>query len=359
MRVAHVISTRRGAGGAERIVAALLRRGLDEGWDQVVVNPFADRDEDTALARMVPEVRNHIRAGSSAIEIPAIRRWTARVLDEVNADIVHVHLFHAVAIVGSLRRRPENLLLTHHHGDFLRMHGRRIEAAIDRRMGRRFDRIVAVSDAVREFLVSDYGYDADRVTTIRNGWEGAPLPRTQSAVPTIVAVGNLRVEKGHAVLLRALVSVKREVPDVRVVLVGDGPLRGDLERLTQVLELEDSVEFTGAVDDVWPELAAADVFAMPSLSEPLGIAAMEAMAAGVPVVGSDVGGIPEVVRPDTGYLVPPDDPDALATRLIELLRDKEKRTEMGAVARTTAEGYTMTRMLDAYVRLYEQQTAGR
>jgi glycosyltransferase involved in cell wall biosynthesis len=283
-------------------------------------------------------------------DIPAVRKWARERLQETGSDLVHVHLFHALVIVGSLPAGPSIRVLTHHHGDFLTAQRRRFEAALDRRFGRRFDRVVAVSDAVRDFLVARYSYPSERVITIRNGWEGEIRPPSPHGASTVVSVGNLRPEKGHSVLLRAVA----ELGDARLVIVGDGPLRSSLEREARSLGLADRVEFAGAVSDVWPYLARADVFVFPSLSEPLGIAVMEAMAAGLPVVASAVGGIPELVTDGvTGYLAPPGDHAALSVHLKALLGDPGTRASMGAAARARAEDFKMERTVDGYFELYD------
>lgn len=358
-RIAHVISTPSGVGGAESVLALLISRGHREGWEQIVLNPFAD-EENVALRDRLNGTDYKVHRGSRLRDLWQIRRWLRRELAAFGPDLVHAHLFHAMAAVASLRVRGSATVVTHHHGDFLRSHGRRIEEVIDRVAGRRFDSVVAVSEYVRRFLVQRYRYPPGKVVAIRNGWTGVPLPRqAQEDLPCIVSVGNLRVEKGHGVLLRAFARVAPKHP-ATLVLVGDGPLRASLESETVLLGIEDRVRFVGTVANVWPILSKADLFVLPSLSENLGIAVLEAMAAGVPVIASDVGGVGEVVTDGkTGLLVPANDEAALADRLDQLLTAGDLRREMGKAGQAAAEGMKMETTIDSYVIHYETLLARR
>src|SRR5207249_1705808 len=160
----------------------------------------------------------------------------------------------------------------------------------------------------------EYGLAPDRVDVIMPGWEGEPRPPVADGrPPTIVCIARFRAEKGHALLLDAFAQVAREVPDARLVLVGDGELLDAMKARARELGIADRVEFPGATSDIWAPLSDADVFALASISEAAGIAIMEAMAAGLPVVAPAVGGIPEIVASgETGELARPGDADDLA-----------------------------------------------
>ena len=358
LRIAHVISTPRGIGGAEKVLAALVARGSSEGWEQVVLNPFSS-DEVPDLGGVLTGVDYRRRVGSTLTDILRLRRWLKGEITAFGPDLVHVHLFHALVAVASVRLRGMPKVVTHHHGDFFHVHRRRSDEFLDRAMGRRYDSIVAVSDAVRRFLLSHYGYRSEKVVTIRNGWSGEPLPRKDGRdVSTVVCVGNLRVEKGHGVLLRAFARTLADRP-ARLVLVGDGPLRHQLAAEVSSLGIDAHVSFLGSRDDVWAVLSEADIFAFPSLSEPLGIAVMEAMAAGLPVIASDVGGLPEVVQHGvSGLLVQPGDERSLSDGLGRLLDDPAARAEMGEAGRMAAQDMKMATTIDRYVEHYRRLVRG-
>jgi glycosyltransferase involved in cell wall biosynthesis len=359
MRIAHVISSPAGIGGAERVLLQLAQAGAQRGAEQLILHPFVATG-DTALAEQCPPGSYLAHVGSHWQEIPAVRAWLGRELGRFQPQIVHVHLFHALVLVASLRR-PDHaeLILTHHHGSRYVDERQRVREWADRVCGRRYDTVVAVSEATRRLLVDRYGYAPAKVRTIPNGWSGEPRARSESPGHRIVCVANFRAQKGHEVLLSAFARVVQELPDAQLVLVGDGPLREDLETQAARLAVAHRVRFVGAVEDVWPYLADADVFALASRYEPLGLAALEAMAAGLPVVATSVGGLTDLVEPGvTGELVEPENPAALAERLTALLRSPDALLAMGAEGRRRAASQRADQMSDRYFDVYAELVNG-
>lgn len=353
-----MISTSTYSGGAEVVLRALLERGEREGFEQVVLNPFGSESNRCHVAGSHPSVGFAALPVRGKLSLPKVRRELARSIEERRPDVVHAHLFHAAVLVASIPRRGIPQLLTHHHGDYLLAQGRRVEARVDRWAGRRYDRIVAVSQSVKEFLTGTYRYSEDRVETIRNGWclpeDGIPESVREGGAQ-IVTVGNLRPEKGHLTLIRAMARVHGRYPKARLAILGDGPQRKAIEEEVERSGLREVVELVGSVENVWPYLAASDVFVFPSLSEPLGIAIMEAMAVGLPVVAARVGGIPELVdHGRTGLLVEVSDPIALALALEQLLSAPDLRRRFGAAAREASVSLSMDRTTDDYVALYDR-----
>ena len=179
----------------------------------------------------------------------------------------------------------------------------------------------------------------------------------------ILFLGVLHPKKGPDILLKAMPSVISEIPDSELVIVGDGVMRRELEELSRKYEVKGHVKFVGFVDENLKPLyyKAADVFCLPSIitSESFGIVNLEAMACGVPVVASKIGGIPDVVKNGkTGLLVPPRDPKALAEAIICLLQDENVRRKMGRNARKKAENYSWKRIAEKYERVYEELISG-
>jgi glycosyltransferase involved in cell wall biosynthesis len=352
-RIAHVISTPSRVGGAERVLSWIVAGVRARGWDQLVLNAGGDN---AALARICSPVDIRGIGSNSALGQLAARRRLPEHLDRFRPDIVHAHLPRAGLLVASLRSRPDVIrLLNHQHGDHFERSGRRLLLAADRLAGRRFDRVVACSEAVRTFLIDRYRYPPDLVEAIRNGWSGPDPPLSRrSHDPTVVCVANLRPQKDHATLVRAFASIRSEVPTAKLLLVGGGPSEKDIRQLIGAVGLAGAVECTGYVDDVWPYLARADVFALTSRHEPLGISVLEAMAAGLPVVATDVGGIPELVRPgENGELVPPGDVGAVARAMLRLLQSPPTRAALGQTGRRIAADHRSERMVDRYLSLYE------
>lgn len=360
MRIAHVINAQ-GLGGAELYLTTLVRSAHERGIEQLVLNPFA-RPSSSDFADHVRPVRHETRPCDGLRAYPALWRWLRGRLAAFRPDVIHVMLFPATVAMASVPRVPGAArLLTNMYGAGLRVapYGR-LKEPLDRWAVRRFDHVVAISDAVAEHVTSRYGYPASKVTCIPLGWEGTPLPHTMvpNRPPTVVCVAHFRPEKGHAVLLEAFAAVHRRHPDARLILVGQGPLEGQLQAQVDALKLTANVEMTGPVDDVWPYLARSDVFALPSLSEAYGIAVVEAMAAGLPVVASAVGGVPELVEPGvTGELFPAGNHGALADHLLRLLASPQLSRRMGDAAKAASEPLRRERSLDRHLQLCERLAA--
>ena len=154
--------------------------------------------------------------------------------------------------------------------------------------------------------------------------------------PIIIIVGRLRDEKGHGILLDAMVEVVTKISDVRLLVIGDGPDREILKLKAESLGIASNIVWMGQKepDEVFKLLAISDIAVVPSLFEGFGLTAVEAMAAGLPAVGSDIDGLKEVIQHGvTGTLVPPGDSTALAKALTDLLKNPDRAKEMGTKGR--------------------------
>lgn len=218
-------------------------------------------------------------------------------------------------------------------------------------------RVVANSSAVADRLRRE-GVPASRIRTVANGIDAAAYGsrRIRLGPPRILTVANLRAEKGHDVLIDAAPEVLRSFPDAQFVVAGDGPLRESLIARARAGGVEQAFSFLGHCENVMGLLADVDLFVLPSRSEAFPNAVMEAMAAGLPVVASGVGGIRELInRPETGVLVPPDDRTALAGAIVRILSDRPLAASLGAAARDHARAhYSFERMVDAFDHIYSE-----
>jgi glycosyltransferase involved in cell wall biosynthesis len=202
-------------------------------------------------------------------------------------------------------------------------------------------RVVATSAATARLLVADYGVPPDRLTVVRPGTDrGTPAPRQPGEALKLLAVGAIVPRKGYDVLIEALAQLKD--PQWRLVIVGDPTRSPDTAaRLSEAIArhgLTDRIELTGPVtQERLAELyAAADVFVLPSRFEGYGMAYTEAIAHGVPVVGTNVGAIPDTVPSGAGILIPPDDIAALAATLQRLMNNATEREHLAASARAAS-----------------------
>lgn len=228
------------------------------------------------------------------------------------------------------------------------------------------DRLIAVSDAIARDLRDRYGIAGAKVTTVRNGIDAdgftasQPVPAVLKALDLgpddrlVGVAGRMTAQKGHRVLLEALVPLARRIPGLRCLLVGDGPLRRELEERAAALGVHGHCRFLGARSDMADVLSVLEVVVLPSWSEGLPFVLLESMALGRPVVATAVGGNPEVVEPEvTGLLVPAGDPRALAEALARLLAHPEEARAMGARAAVRVRReFTLRGMVGNLERLY-------
>lgn len=228
---------------------------------------------------------------------------------------------------------------------------------LERRLARRFHRIVAVSDAIRDYIEKSIGILPERLLTVHNGIpaiEDAKPVRSDRPTITFMTVGRLAPVKNHLMLLSAFDEIARMRPQIRLVIVGDGPERGAIERFIQRRGLEKRIELMGFRSDISVILHDADIFVLTSRYEGISVALLEAMRAGLPIIATAVGGIPEtVLNGETGLLVELDDVAELARAMLTLADSKIQREQMGnqSYAYFTKE-FSLATLLSRYQELY-------
>ena len=227
-------------------------------------------------------------------------------------------------------------------------------------------KVVANSSAARAILQLE-GFPDSSIAVIPNGIDAAAFAerRLDDGVPEarrrVITVANLRREKSHETLIAAAAQLLGDFPDVQFQIVGDGPCRAELEALVRAMDLEGTVVFLGHREDVADLLCAADAYVLPSRSEAFPNGAIEAMAAGLPVIASGVGGLLELIEPDrTGILVPPGSADAIAIALRRLFTDRNFARRLGEAAQAQVrQRYSFDRMVASFEELYTVSLASR
>ncbi len=287
----------------------------------------------------------------------------SRALQETRPALLHTHGFKAALVGGVAACRAGTPLLVTVHNFPADPAGVFLPVALQLACGRRA-RYIAVSRALSAMLCR-WGVDPVRITVIPNGIDAARFAgaaqRLRLAGRRVVVgtVARLAPQKGIAVFLRAAARLASWYPGLVFRVVGEGPERPALEILAARLGLGNRVEFYGHRENLPAELGAMDVFILPSLSEGLSIALLEAAAAACPIVASHCGGLPEVVEEGiTGLLVHPGDPEALARRVAELLHRPGEARRMGvaAGARVRRE-FSQTGMLRKTAAIYSEMGA--
>jgi sugar transferase (PEP-CTERM/EpsH1 system associated) len=368
--VALVTSNLKG-GGAEQCVVALANQLYEHNWRPVVISLGASgalskriRDEG------IPIVVMNKRQGND----PRMTLALAGVLRRLQVDVVHANNWSTLmeSVVGARLAGVRSVVHTQHGLHFetrASQHGpnRRVRLVAQRLIARWLRHIVAVSPEVRQSLLNEWQVPEDKVSIILNGipLESQPLGRAERDARRrqlgfghtdfiVGTMGFFRPVKDFPTLVHAMARVHANAPQARLVFIGDGPGRADLETLVRRLGLEQIVRFLGWRTDAAAILPCLDVFSLCSLSEGISLALLEAMAAGVPIVATRVGGNPLVVQDgETGWLVPPRTADITADAILALLRDPSTRCGMGRQGRDRARThFSVERMARDYERVY-------
>ena len=231
--------------------------------------------------------------------------------------------------------------------------------------------VIAISEAVEDHLVKDFGIPPKRVVLIKSGVDVEsfhPVDEKTKAgnrgsygfgpEPLVGIIARLSDVKGQDILIAAMKKVVERIPEARLLIAGAGKTEMTLKNITKSLRLEDSVVFLPMVDKTQEILSLLDVFVMPSRQEGLGLSIMEAQAAGLPVVASNVGGIPSLIEHGkTGILVETGNSQVLAEAIISLLQDKNKMRQLGAAARDfIQQNHCAEVMVDKTLKFYEELT---
>lgn len=355
-------------GGLEQVLVELINRMPPDRFRHAVV--CLDRASDFRARIQDPDIPIHVLGKRPGKDLGVyLKFW--KLLGALKPDIVHSCNLAALEYQALAAMRGVAGRVHAEHGrDLSDLDGSNLKYLRHRHFFYRFCHgIVPVSHDLYHWLRERLGQPEEKVFFIGNGIDTDRFtphsPPLRTAFPegfrdpdlfVIGAVGRLQGVKDHATLLQAFARLPGERN--RLVLVGDGPLRGNLEVLAEALGIRARVWFAGSREDAPTLLAGLDLFALSSLAEGTPLTVLEAMAAGLPVVATGVGGLPEVVvEGETGFLVPPADPDALAAALARYADSSEMRRVHGTAARGRATGsYGVEAMVTRYLTLFDAVT---
>jgi glycosyltransferase involved in cell wall biosynthesis len=362
MKVVHIHRVS-GVGGSERhlltLLPALRARGAEAtfvGLDDGDPEPFYDLLD----ALGVP----FERLGAPRDLDPVLAYRLGSTLRAARADIVHTHLVHADTY-GAVAAGRAPLVSTKHNDDPFRTGPFR---HVERLLARRAVRIICITDSLAQFNVRRVGIPAHKLVVIHYGLDQLPSPWGPAGGPELpagsrllLAVSRLERQKGLDVAIEALALVRRRTPEAVLVVLGRGRLQEELLELAAAHGVADGVHLPGSVGDVSAWLRRAELLVHPARWEGFGLALLEAMLAGLPVVASRVSSIPEiVVDGGTGLLVPPDDAEGLAAALDLLLADSALRDSYGRAGLERARTeFSVARMADRTLEVYEEALASR
>lgn len=376
-------------GGAERQAHALARGLIQRGHEVVVLTRWHKGWPRRETVDGVPVRRGIRTVNFGPLYTLTYTSGVARALLEYRgwADVIHITNIYLEAFVAVATRRWHRLPVVlrpacaGYYGDLARLERFRVWPVYPgpaKISVRKFVRLITRGDA---FVVSSRelraelmgaGFPADRILHIPNGVDpdrfrpasdaaGERAALNLPAGPLVIFAGRLDPQKGLDTLITAVEPLLRATPELRVLLLGDGPLRGDLEARIRHADLADRILLHGIVADVAAYLRSADVFVLPSVGEGMPNALLEAMATGLPCVASEIGGCRDVIDDgQTGLLVPPGDAGALRATLEHLLRSPALRHRLGTAAREEVVARLgLERMVDRYEACYRAVIAGR
>lgn len=359
-------------GGAERLLVSVIRNLNREKYKIVVCflkgkGPLAN--EIRGMGVKVLDMKMRARFDLSVI------LKLVRLIKRENIDLVHTHLIRA-DILGALAAKLAGvpIIISTRHS----FSGRWEECYLVRKAyqvaSNFMDKIITVSEAVKDRLAEWSGIKPDKMIVIHNGVDVGEYKikddggrrrdffDVDAKVPLIGMVSRLVPCKGHKYFLEAAARVKKDISDARFLIVGgtmyyNERYKKELTRYAEYLGLNGGVLFTGIRRDIPQIMSCLDIFVLPSIiDEAFGRVVLEAMACGRPVIATNGGGIPEIVKDnETGMLVPPKDSDKLAQAIIALLEDKERAKRMGLAGRERVEQYfSLEKMVKKIEDLYGQ-----
>ncbi len=363
MRVLHALLSL-DCGGMEHVVVDLVRCGVEAGHRVEVLC----LERPGALASKLNElcVPVHCLEKPPGIHL-RLRGEILKLLRAVRPDVIHTHQIGTLFYVGPPARRAGISAIVHtEHG--AEYDGRWKTRWLARLAARHAKRFICVSDDTAQHVLRHRVVPRRKIEVIHNGvdidlFASARSEREQVRLelgippesPVIGTVGRLSAIKRQDILIRAFAGVLQQIPDARLLLVGDGPEREHLLALSAALGLGERVHFAGYRADRQRCLAAIDLFSLSSDSEGTPLALLEAWAACLPVVVTAVGGLPELVENGkTGVLVPPSDPQSFTDAFTRLLRDAPLRTAMAEAGHATVcARFSLQAMADRYVQEYK------
>lgn len=282
-------------------------------------------------------------------------RHLRTLIRDYKPDVIHVHLYALtyVSLASAFLNIPVKVYTVHSMA--------KEEVGAAHRLIYRFAfqqqlfTPVAISQEVKQSVMHTYGLGDHRVPVIDNGIELSGMTRKRDYklhdVPVLIHVASFKPAKNHTMLLESFKQVLAERP-AKLRLVGDGPLMDQTKQLVQQMGLEQSVEFLGQRDDVAQLLTQSDIMVLPSAWEGQPITVIEAMAAGLPVVATEVGGLTSLIQSGVNGLLTPVEPGAFAQATLQLLADEDQRHQFGQAAHQASQHHSASQMSQRYYELY-------
>lgn len=338
-------------GGAEHMVYELAKN-VDTNYFDVNILCYMRR-HDTLLTKQVEERFPLTYLNQSGHITPATVWRVVRAIQKMKPDVVHAHLGGAAfgAIWSILFRKP---LVVTVHTKPEKAFTKKIEMLIRTALQAGKTKLVAVS-AENEVLIKDYySLDARKCGCVNNGIDLQRFSRKQHNGFTLINVARQDDNKNQAALIRCFAKLRANVPEAKLLLLGDGPNHEKLKKLAKELGVEDAVTFTGNVANTEDYYAVSDLYVQTSFREAMPLSVLEAMAAGLPIISTEVGGLRDVVQ-DNGFLVPAGDDEAVYSAIMKFYsQNTQEKDAMSQASLRIVQGYSSERMARNYEEIYNE-----
>jgi len=370
-KVLHLRSSS-GFHGPEKQMLQLAKHMRGEGFQLEMLLLYRREEAGPLIHPLIEDARNH---GLKAEQLEGRAKLSPRDISYIvprlkgeRFSLIHTHDYKANILGGIAAKLAgvKSVATVHLHTETT--YRLRLYKIVDLLALRFFPRVIAVSENLRRYLIAA-GLSPEKVVTVHNAIDLEAFISSVSLhsdkelrdrlglgsdQPVVSIIGRLTSQKGHRYFLESAKCILEVLPETRFLIVGDGPLREDLEGLSLSLGIAQAVRFLGYRQDVATLMSISDVIVMPSLREGLPYVLLEALALARPVVGTPVGGIPEVVKHrETGFLVPPKDSESLAEAVIRMLRNPEEAARLGERGRQlVSREFNVERMVRKTAEVY-------
>lgn len=379
MKSVGLIITRMIPGGASKIVQQIISNNGEyrftlftgpQDMDTNIINEI----QKNAEVKVIPSLVRNIRP---CLDINAYLRLKD-ILSQKKFDVIHTHTSKAgfIGRLAAIKNGIPKIIHTPHGSIYTKKNkiegvpqfslGKSLIRKAERFVGKDTTYLTVLSQHEREICINMGLGTEKNIIVIPNGIDYREFSISQRERNNVrielninpddlmlLSVGRLSAEKGHSILIKAFLRALSDNPKLKLAIVGDGPLKSKLVKFSEQSENKGKILFYGYKKNIRKYLASADVFVLPSLYEGFGLAVIEAMAMGLPVIATTVGGIPEIISDGIeGYLVEPSNCIALATKILHLSASSETRRNMGVAGKEKAKQFSLEKMLQGYYNLY-------
>ena len=352
MKKVMVIIPALGSGGGERLAVSLISKMNPTIIQSKLVVLYPYKDTENARLTVEHEIDTVYLNKHRGVDLSIVRKLKKEI-DEFKPDVIQTHLYVVAYVLLAAPLKIKKYHTVHNVAEKEAFGWRRIINRIAFKFGNFVP--VAISPYCAKTIENLYGIRSENIPCIMNGVDTSEYtvsPIRHNGM-VFINVGRLQTQKNQALLIKAFARVVKKEPEAKLIIVGEGELRKELEVLIAQYGIERCVSMPGQCNDVRERLNAADVFVQSSDYEGLPIAGLEAMACGLPLISTKAGGTVDIIKNnENGFLVDIGDSDGLAQKMIFLIENKEIREKMGAESRKIVEMYNLDKCAQKYQQLY-------